>query len=555
MKKILKSTLIMVCVLLSWVNVYATAANNACDGIGKVQVSTIPLPSEVIMRSGSWHSATYTYSGKVLIAYKTTSDMDTSHYVNLAIINDDGTGFKKIFSGVIQQNPLSNGGYRFMPFEDKKRILLGDYVLECSPNIDDCESTKLVPVVFPEIIDADPMTMCHWSEVIIAPDNKHMAWTLLRKNFTAAALVGTLTRYTDQYVIENAQIISVLHGFENDPANPCYLIPSSLRGGEVKQFVKGGNAISVVGAMKYATTDSMVQDLNSTNLTQITYTPGYDETTIFSPDECLGITMSTRFSSNTDPQIFGIMPRPYAVNTGVCSAEYLYTYSVTGVRTSRVGNIGPALININFSKSQAGYKGINLNTDPNWVFYSPMSWNPDGKRAMWLEGYRGTGTPLRLQKVTLLDYCPKRPVPIVTTPDNISYSIKDLSLLSTMTKNVQGIVTGKRSGSINYISSEVNPYVGTTEAQYVNFSDDGVNFYNGYEKINYVFYSETRYEANLKLTGIIPGEMNFRATFGPIGTAPEAKLIFDTDPADGKPKSYGYVKYNGVTLNVSDLIP
>src|SRR3546814_18320723 len=64
---------------------------------------------------------------------------------------------------------------------------------------------------------------------------------------------------------------------------------------------------------------------------------------------------------------------------------FAYTYAVTGVRRAREGNIGPALIDIGASKSQANYLGIDLSTDKDWVYHSPMSWRPDGKKAMWME--------------------------------------------------------------------------------------------------------------------------------------------------------------------------
>ncbi|MNU05244.1 hypothetical protein D3C72_2499750 [compost metagenome] len=64
--------------------------------------------------------------------------------------------------------------------------------------------------------------------------------------------------------------------------------------------------------------------------------------------------------------------------------------------------------------------------------------------------------------------------------------------------------------------------------------------------------SESRYEANVQLTGQKQGVMNFRATFSAMTDAQPAKLLFGTD-ADGKPKSYGSVTYNGITMKIEDL--
>ncbi|UUZ94002.1 hypothetical protein LJK87_04950 [Paenibacillus sp. P25] len=518
------------------------------NGIGRVAISTIPLPVSV----KKLESSTYTYSGKVLLIYKTENDINTTDFWNIAVMDDDGTNFKVIYSGVIPTKPKSHG-IRIMPFQDNKRVLLGDYVLECEPNIDNSTSTKIVPVIFPSSLVDDPHTTNHWSEIIIAPDNKHMSWTILRSDIGAANAIGVLARKTDNYVLEDVQMISTVQSFQNDPNNQGFIIPNALRGGEVKQFVKGGNAISLAGAKENSTPDSVMQDLNSNNITQITHTPGYDETTIFSPDERLGIVMSTRFSKRTDPAIFGLMPRPYGPTTSGDMIGILYTYAITGVRNFREGNIGPVLIDIHRSIHQPGYQGVQLTTDENWVYYSPMSWHPNGKRAMWLEGLRGDGgSQMRIQKVNLLDYKPKQPVPIKPTTDNIPYGIKDLNVLNSVNPNVEGKIAGKTSGYIYYNRNVSSSYSGKTEVQYVNFSDDGVNFYSGYEKINYNYAGESRYEANVQLTGSKQGEMKFRATFSALGGAAPAKLLFDTD-VDGKPKSYGYATYDGVTLRIEDL--
>lgn len=516
------------------------------DGIGRIEVSTIPLPESMKPVSG-----TYTYSGKVLVTYKTDQDSHIKDFYNVAVLNDDGTDFRVIFTGTIPTKPKANG-IRFMPFQDNKRVLLGDYVFECTPDIDTCTNIQLVPVEYPEIISEDENTTHHWSEIIIAPDNKHISWTLLRVGGAAAA-IGELVRHADAYVIENSQLISTLVSFKDDPVNPGFILPQPLRGGEVKQFVRGGNAISIVGAKCNATTDSVIQDLTSEELTQITFTPGYDETTIFSPDERLGIVMSSRFSTHTDPAIFGLLPRPYGSLSSAGMMWSLYTYAITGVRNFRKGNIGPALIEIERSMNEPGYKGIQLTTDENWVYVSPMSWHPESICAMWLEMFRGSdGSQMRLQHVKLLDYEAGPAIPIVPTTDNIPYGIKDLTELNTVNPNIEGKIKGKKSGYISYIRQS-SGHSGINEVEYCNFSDDGVNFYNGYEKSSFDFFSENRFEAKVQLIGPKEGEMNFRATFSAIFGSEPSKLLFAADE-DGKPKSYGYATYDGVKLHIEDLL-
>jgi len=516
------------------------------EGIGRVNVDSVPLPEEVKLQS-----ATYTYSGKVLISYKTENDIDISDFYHLAVLDDDGSNFRKIFSGLIPTLPKANG-IRYMPFQDNTRVLLGDYVLECAPDIDTCERAELVPIVYPSAVDEDPNTTHRWSEIIVAPDNEHMSWTILRADIGAAVAIGVLKRNTDSYSIEKVQFISTLSAFANDPNRPGYLLPNPIRGGEVKQFIRGGNAISAVGGGGNSTPDSVVQDLTSERLTPITRTPGYDETTIFSPDERLGMVMSTRFSEKTDPALFGLLPRPYGTHTSMGLAWSLYTYAVTGVRNFRAGNIGPVLIDIDRSMREEGYLGVQLTTDEDWVYVSPMSWHPDGKRAMWPEMRRGSGgSRMRLQKVELPDYVPQPPVPFERTTDEIPYGVRDVNALQSVDPNAKGKIAGKHCGYIEY-SRVSSGYSGKTEAHYVNFSDDGVNFYHGFEKTASDIFGENRYEAELRLTGPKPGEMKVRATFSAVAGPAPLKLLFELD-ADGAPKSCGYASYGEKTLRIENL--
>jgi hypothetical protein len=508
--------------------------------------------------------STYTNSGKVMLFYQSDADSKEDDFINIAVVNDDGTDFKTIFSGVIKQHEKANG-IRIMPFQDNKRALLGDYVLECSPDIDHCEKVELVPIEYPWQVDTDPHTTHRWSEIIIAPDNEHMSWTMLRTDVGAANGLGILKREGGKYIIENPQIISSFDSFKADEANPGYLIPQVMRGGEVKQFVRGGTAISLVGAKDGATPDSVVQDLLTGEVTQITKTPGYDETTMFSPDERLGIVMSTRGSKKTDPAIFGLMPRPHSLVTTGGLSLVLYMYAVAGVRSFRRGNIGPVLIDIERSMNEAGYQGVLLH-DPEeeWVYMSPISWHPGGKKAMWMELVRGSfgtegGLQTRVRKVALHDYRPQAPVAIQRTPDDIPYGIKNISgrldQLFAFDSSIEGRIAGKHSGYVEVKTQGrdlLRGIAGSSKATYANFSDDGKTFYNGIESVVNSFMSDNVYEADLDMVGEQQGEMKLRATFSQVSFELPPKLLFD-EAEDDKPKSYGYATYNGVTLRIEDL--
>lgn len=538
------------------------------DGFGRIEVTDLPLPT--FAKSAT---ATYTYSGKVLVSYRTDSDPAEKDFYNIATLNDDGSDFTPIFCDVIPQHPTANG-IRFMPYADNKRVLLGDYVLECEPSIDDCESAELIPIDYPWGIKDDPRTSHHWSEIIIAPDNVHIAWTILRSDIGGGNVIGRLTRQADKYTIEEPQLISSIQALTPDEDNNGYIIPAVMRGGEVKQFVQGGTAISLVGASENsALPDSIVQHLNSEAVTQITKTPGYDETTIFSPDERLGIVMTTRGSKQTNLSIYGLLPRPYRSLTTLGLSMVAYMYSVAAVRKFRKGNIGPVLIDIDRSINEPGYQGVQLN-DPaeNWVYLSPMSWHPNGKRAMWPEMLRGSGTgvgssvggsdhaQIRIRLVTLHDYQPQPPVATQPTPTDIPYALKGeagkAALWNPPSQSFAGKIAGNHSGYIDYQRKATNLATmdaGSICTKYVNYSDDGKTFYNGFETVKNSFTDENVYEADVEMTGEQQGEIKLRTTFSQVSFEMPPRLLFEPD-ANGKPKSYGYVRYNGSVLNVADLV-
>ena len=229
-----------------------------------------------------------------------------------------------------------------------------------------------------------------------------------------------------------------------------------------------------------------------------------------------------------------------------------YTYAVTGVRMSRPGNVGPALIEIERSKNEAGYQGTNLDSDPAWVFNSPMSWDPSSTRALWPESRRG-GSSRRLQVLRLAGYRAGPAVAPQPTPEAISYGIRDLSVIKDYASTPRDIdvkVYGRASG---YITYRRNP-LGVIEKTYVDFSDDGQNRWSGRETMQANPHGRSTYAADVTLTGSSPGVMKLKMTFGPLAAERPAELIVDKD-ASGTPLSHGYAEFGGKRLDVSDLTP
>lgn len=522
---------------------------------GRVDVRTIPLPEEMLNVNG-----TYTYSGKVLVVYSTAADIDKRDWYNVAVINDDGTEQRSVFAGTIPQLEGANG-VRWMCFADNKRVALGDYILECTPDIDHCEQAKLVPLVYPETIMQSKDVFRHWSENLIAPDNEHYCWTTLTMH-GATNYMGKLVREAERYVLADVSIISSTANYLPDPAHEGFVIPQAPRGGEVKQFIRGGKALAMVGHGE-SITESVVQSLESEEIIQITDTPGYEETTIFSPDETLGIAMSPRFSPKTNCAVFGLVPQPHSMAVRGKIINVLYMYSVAGVRAFRKGNIGPALIDIQQSMEKGrAYQGVDLSdTEGKWVYCSPMSWHPDSTRAMWIERTRTAAGPVqhRLRMCQLRDRKPTMPVPAAITPDSaqIPYAVPLGDEIQSEPEVIFPIkIMGKASGTVINTRQAGDPP--TYTATYEHFSDDGKTVYNGYiaatapESI--FAMGETTFEADLTATGEHNGEMKLRAVFTRDGVHAPAMLSFATGE-DGKPESRGWATYDGVTANIADMEP
>ena len=497
----------------------------------KINLSTIPLDKDIIIDDGH-----YLFDGNIFICYNRTN----SNYKYFGIISDDGKNFKELYGNEFIISGKANG-IRLIPFRDNKRVYLGDYVFECNDTtkiLSECEKGVLIPVNYPSKVVNDKYNLKTWSEMVVAPDNIHVAWTSLNLACGAVNFIGKFERKADSYEIIEPKIISTINFIEKDPNNETILIPKVPRGGEIKQFIEGGNALTLVGTLKDSFVKSVYQSLISEEHYAYSHETGYDETTILSPDEKLGIAMSTRFSPNTSMSILGLMPRPYCSLTLAKMAQKVYTYAITGVREGRKGNIGPVLFDKERSMKDPNYHGIDLHDkEGKYVFCSPISWHPSNLKALWPE--IDVNKNRRLRKLEISNYTTSEYPKIQNTTDNISYAL-DMSEFDKIDveKEMDGIIKGKYSGEIEYYNSGSSP--GFTKFQtvkliYKNYSDDGQKFYNGEESYEGSSISDSTFSSNVNLTGTEAGQNNFTIYFNA-----QSKLIKD--------KTEGYATYGGKTI-------
>lgn len=535
------------------------------EEFGRIEVRDIPLSNDFFSETDDFYG-TYTWSGRVLVSGNISAKTGEKDWYHVITVQDDGTDVREVFKGQIPQREGANG-IRWMCCPDNKRILLGDYVLECEPDIDHCESAILIPLIYPVQLTEAQGIFCHWSEIIIAPDNEHMCWTTLTMT-GAVNYLGRLVRKQDCYMLEDVCIVSTTKDSMPDSAHEGCVLPLPVRGGEVKQFIQGGRALTMVGNGD-SITESVVQSLENEEIIQITNTPGYEETTIFSPDEKLGVVMSPRFSEKTNCAIFGLVPQPYSMAVRSKVINIFYMYCVSGVRAFRKGNVGPVLIDIEKSCTLGrSYQGVDL-SDPEgrWVYYSPISWHPDSTRAMWNErtrlSERGAAEGIqncRLRMCKLLDRKAADPTPAAVTPSSVeipyAVSLDNSSWQQTLESEFPMKIMGKKEGHVINDCKLGNPVV--CETIYDNFSDDGKTFYNGRLDVSApasIFApGETVFLADLKVSGEHNGEMKLRAVFRRDDIHAPAMLSFKRG-ADGLPESRGYSSYDGVTMRIEDMEP
>ena len=492
-------------------------------------IKTVKLPENIIYDG----HAIYSKTGRILFAYKKENDINTY----IGVINEDGTNLNELWSGEWEPFYTSNG-IRLMPFEDNKKILTGDYVLECFPNIDNCTSSKLFPVIYPPEAVSMEGVYYVWSEIIVSPD-EHISWSTLSSVYENVNFLGQLVKNENNYTITNVQIISTLGFIHYEDEKEGIFKNDIIRGGEVKQFTNGGEALTLAGASNSALANSVFQNLVGEENYPLTHFPGYEETTIISPDGKLGLVMTTRFSLKTSSYILGYMPRPLAVYTVSKMNRFAYFYGVQEVRKSREGNIDPALINIEESKNNSSYMGYDLHEE-GWAFNSPMSWHPNSKKAMFSEIKKNDDKKTKRMKIVYLDnYNPSKILENKKTPDNISYAktLDDLKVVPS--NNINGYFKGKEGIMI------FNRTESSSKSEYIGYSDDGKTFYNGYEKFEYVGNQYTgKLTSNLTMSGEKKGKMDLTLTMTYAGN-----IIFELD---GEKISSGYVEYNGKKLTIED---
>ena len=92
-------------------------------------------------------------------------------------------------------------------------------------------------------------------------------------------------------------------------------------------------------------------------------------------------------------------------------------------------------------------------------------------------------------------------------PDNISYVKPSDSLKDLREEDINGYFNGKSSGII--IFNNRNSF---NQSEYVNYSDKGKTFYNGFEKYEAISQTSGKLISNVVISGEQQGEMKLTIT-------------------------------------------
>ena len=502
----------------------------------KVTHTTIPLPAAI--EDGAYvYSPIWTIDGsRILFAFGFKGGER-----KLGLMAEDGTDFVQLPLTI----PKGHSTKPF-PFKDGRRIFSGGVVVECTPSVLDCQSAEVIPVQFPAAGDPRVIPGQVTTEIRLAPDDVHIAWTSLRIDAPGVLAIGELRREPTQYVLDNVELLSAPTFFEGPPSD--LKRPSGPGGGEVKQFIDGGRSLVIgTGRSSRYTLDAAKINIATGEVTWLTDHPGWDETAIFSPDEKWFTLLTTRFEP-ADLTLFGQVPHP----TFTAEMGFPLFGLAIGISSPQGGldddDRGPYLID-SFGDRE-GYFGQTLKSSDGYHFLPLARWHPDGTKIVWAEQKKEStvGRDTRIRMAHLVDRLPiTKPVPVVTTPDAPwANSFEDL--VHSGVANATGTLHGLVSGQTRITTSPDSLFLlgGSAAATFTNHSDDGRTWANGTEDMQWSLKSEQTFESSVRVHGCSQGLSEMTVVFA--GSL-EGRIAGRTV----KPGSTGVTSLDGNILSIDDF--
>lgn len=467
-------------------------------------VTTIPLPKDVL----SAVLVNYLPDGEHLIM---EVEMAGSKKADLAVMNEDGSGFKVLTSGLKEKI----GGEMPVPLPDGKRVYTPTGVLECNPSIVNCKEAKILPLIYPEIPGAKILMRIATN---MSQDGVHVAYTVLTSASQCLVLISELTRVSDEkgerYELAKTKVIAGDKTFEGKPED---FRPFAYGNGEIKSFADMGKSLITISSFESNNFDLAKIDLTTGAISRFTRHFSYDEGTYPSPDGKWVIFQTHRHTTRMDA--FGLIPRPMIAGTvlggGIAEYRNQWVAPVESNGGDRRRFYGLTMLDQYGDRARLpedGYTGQNLMTADDdvktYTHFGNLTWHKSSTKGVFWEQKDPWQTKDgeqrgRLRMIRFTSRKPTQPLAVFTPDLKWAIDLKDLQPLH-VSMPTEGKLQGKVSGYAQISIDSSNAKEPMFRIDYFNFTDDGEYILNGYEKTSMAkqaYTLEAHWIADIQVSG------------------------------------------------------
>ena len=478
----------------------------------------VPLPAGVNPGGGSFDA-----SGERLVLSFTAPGVAGTQ---LATLRSDGSEFRCLTCG----SPIAGNQRPAQLFRDGRRVLVAGpnspapkwSVLECTPSLLDCRSSELLPIALPP--NPDPTTaILQYRVPHVTYDDAWFLWTEVRLRGPGGNLsaMGRLVREPARYRVEDARVISPSIRSLDIGTDPD-LWQGFTQPFEAKEaHMRGGLDWVIAGTPRAGHYDDFLVELGTGAVRRMTTHPDHDEGLNLSADEQWLVISSGRTDNRVE--FLGLLPRPPYIDWLAFSVHFV------GVAGAPSDGLSPGADPIERDcyldpwlldrwLERGDYIGQRLlRPADGWQSAAGgFDWSPDGTELLVRElGWRrltppGGTEPARLRIARLTNRAPIDPadvVPLVPTPEPAwAVRYEDWVVPNTFGETV---IPGKHAGRAILRNGLPVVVQGTLEVAFEGYSDDGLSFLDGVERLEIpvLINVAVRCAVDLTLTGLHEGSM------------------------------------------------
>lgn len=417
-------------------------------------------------------------------------------------------------------------------FADGKRILAGTNIIECpfefSTRLCTMDKVRIHPIHWNTASDGSGRGG-NMRELRLHPDNMHIGFsaaTVTAGKFDQYAYIGRLSfnahpesgePLIPRYDLCNVQLLF-------DPTSPqpisvhaqhadqLVINRDAISIGELRGFSGSGQEVTYIGfPSESSNIDVFAANLATGSVRRLTSHPEYVDPIDISPDDKWMVVLDTR---GTGRQMFmaglrGIPPLTDLVSTSTVASirnngyrRFFQPWLIDGLGDR--GSYFGQQINAQGNRTP-GNGGVG---DPEWNAMADPKWSPDGTHIVYhqsqtvfpacgglnpLPCYPSTAEGGRRQRMMLAHLSSRRPlapVPIKPVSDNIPWATPYIPGSKGVSRpfpapgsyKLQGTASGW--ADVNITADDKGTTLQTVSVSYNDFSDDGLNFLTGTEKVS-----------------------------------------------------------------------